>query len=74
MDSPPASRSGHAPTTGGARIARRHLFAIAALLATGAPGLARGAGPQGQLTWGVHISLAPTAYTAPYEDITLKNS
>ena len=34
------------------------LFALA-LLAT-APGPAKAAGPDSQLTWGVHISLAPT--------------
>ena len=38
------------------------------------------AAPEGQITWGVHISLAPTwfglitghAYSAPYEDLKLK--
>jgi len=59
MDSPLASRGGRA-STGRAGIARRDLLAIAALLATGTPNLARAAGPQGQLVWGVHISLAPT--------------
>jgi peptide/nickel transport system substrate-binding protein len=40
---------------------RRDLLAASAALglAVGAPGLARAA-PQGQLTWGAHISLAPT--------------
>jgi peptide/nickel transport system substrate-binding protein len=40
---------------------RRHALALAVLaLMVGAPGLARAASPEGQLTWGVHISLAPT--------------
>ena len=30
------------------------------LAAAGAPGIARAAAPEGQLTWGVHVSLAPT--------------
>jgi peptide/nickel transport system substrate-binding protein len=40
---------------------RRHALALAVLaLMVGAPGWARAASPEGQLTWGVHISLAPT--------------
>src|SRR5262249_17333204 len=40
---------------------RRHALALVVLaLMVGAPGSARAAGPEGQLTWGVHISLAPT--------------
>jgi peptide/nickel transport system substrate-binding protein len=40
---------------------RRDVLALAGLgLAAGAPGLAWAAGPAGQLTWGVHVSLAPT--------------
>src|SRR5467141_1554929 len=35
-------------------------FTAAGLAAAAAPGVGRAAGPQGQLTWGVHISLAPT--------------
>jgi len=43
------------------RVTRREAFALAALgLVAAAPGAARAAGPEGQLTWGVHISLAPT--------------
>src|SRR6202035_2401067 len=43
------------------RPTRRDVLALAALgLASGAPGMAFAAGSQGQLTWGVHISLAPT--------------
>jgi peptide/nickel transport system substrate-binding protein len=43
------------------QLTRREVLALAALGAlAGAPGLARAAGgPEGQLTWGVHISLAP---------------
>ena len=40
---------------------RRHVLALAALaLTVAAPGPTRAAGPEGQLTWGVHVSLAPT--------------
>jgi peptide/nickel transport system substrate-binding protein len=42
-------------------ITRREALALAALgLVAGASGMARAASPQGQLIWGVHISLAPT--------------
>jgi peptide/nickel transport system substrate-binding protein len=42
-------------------LTRRELLALGALgLIAGAPGLAHAAGPQGQLTWGIHVSLAPT--------------
>src|SRR5437588_10751102 len=42
-------------------LTRRELLALGALgLVTGAPVIARAAGPQGQLTWGIHVSLAPT--------------
>ena len=42
-------------------ITRRETFALAALgLVAIAPGAARGGGRDEQLTWGVHISLAPT--------------
>src|SRR6266478_4658274 len=42
-------------------ISRREVLALAALgLVADGPGLALAAGPQGQLTWGVHVSLAPT--------------
>src|SRR5215212_10918134 len=41
-------------------MTRRDLLALSALgLVAGAPGLARAAAPAGQLTYGVHISLAP---------------
>src|SRR5215208_756834 len=46
---------------GNAQITRRNVLSLAALGAiAGAPGLARAAGPAGQLVYGVHISLAPT--------------
>jgi peptide/nickel transport system substrate-binding protein len=41
-------------------MTRREILALAALgLVGGAPGVAIAAGPDGQLTWGVHVSLAP---------------
>jgi peptide/nickel transport system substrate-binding protein len=40
---------------------RRDVLALAAVgLVAGAPGMALAAGPNGQLTWAVHVSLAPT--------------
>src|SRR5438552_10556869 len=49
------------PARTGIRISRRDvLVAGAAGLTAGAPRLAWAAGPQGQLTWGIHVSLAPT--------------
>jgi len=40
---------------------RRDILALAALgLVAGSPGLVRAAGPQEQLTWGIHVSLAPS--------------
>jgi peptide/nickel transport system substrate-binding protein len=51
------------PRYGASRIdtTRRHALALAVLaLMVGASGSARAANPEGQLTWGVHISLAPT--------------
>jgi peptide/nickel transport system substrate-binding protein len=45
---------------GASEISRRDLLALAALgMVSGAPGAAIAAGPEGQLTWGVHVSLAP---------------
>jgi len=41
-------------------LTRREVLALAALgLVAGAPGMLKAAGPDGQLTWGVHVSLAP---------------
>ena len=49
------------PASGGAiEISRRDLLALAALgMVANAPGAAIAAGSEGQLTWGVHVSLAP---------------
>jgi peptide/nickel transport system substrate-binding protein len=59
-----ASANNHGKRTSapnGSGITRREALALAALgLVAGAPGQAWAAGPQGQLSWGVHISLAPT--------------
>ena len=42
-------------------VSRRELLALAALgLATGPAGLATAAEAKGELTWGIHVSLAPT--------------
>src|SRR5947209_3661497 len=43
-------------------VTRRDLLATTALglVAAGAPRLARAAAPEGQLTYGIHVSLAPT--------------
>jgi peptide/nickel transport system substrate-binding protein len=42
-------------------LTRRELLALSALgLIAVAPGFAQAAEPQGQLTWGIHVSLAPT--------------
>jgi peptide/nickel transport system substrate-binding protein len=47
------------PHNGAARIDRRQILLLSALgLVAGAPALA--ATPNGELTWGVHVSLAPT--------------
>src|SRR5689334_25078087 len=55
------SRDRFAVDPGRAAMTRRDLLALSALgLVAGAPGLARAAGAAGQLTWGVHVSLAPT--------------
>ena len=47
----------------GANVARRHILALVALalaVVTSPGPAANAASPEGQLTWGVHISLAPT--------------
>src|SRR5262245_28724588 len=41
-------------------LLRTQILLLVALAIACVPGPARGAGPEGQLTWGVHISLAPT--------------
>src|SRR5215831_17370343 len=46
--------------TGATPLTRRDALALAAMgLIAGAPGSAEAAGPDGQLTWGIHVSLAP---------------
>jgi peptide/nickel transport system substrate-binding protein len=45
----------------GTDLTRRDILALTALgLVASAPGAALGATPSGQLTWGIHVSLAPT--------------
>ncbi len=45
----------------GAALTRRDLLGVAALgLVAGAPTIATAAGPSGQLTYGIHVSMAPT--------------
>ena len=41
-------------------LRRRDLLAATALAAAGMPTVARAAAPQGELTWGLHVSLAPS--------------
>src|SRR6516164_2216922 len=54
-------RHDHRGSLIGGDLTRRDVFALAALgLVAGMPRSSFAAGPQGQLTWGVHISLAPT--------------
>jgi hypothetical protein len=56
-----ASREGRLAIGGRSGFARRDLLAMAAFsLAAGTPNFAWAAAPQGQLTWAVHVSLAPT--------------
>jgi len=55
------SSSGHYRESAGAGMRRRDLLAAAAAgLVAGVPRLSRAAAPQGQLTYGIHVSLAPT--------------
>jgi len=62
MGSSLGNREGPESGINGTAVTRRDVFALAALgvAAAGAPGLARAAGPQDQLRWGIHVSLAPT--------------
>ena len=54
-------RHDHRGSLIGSDLTRRDVFALAALgLVAGMPRSSFGAGPQGQLTWGIHVSLAPT--------------
>src|SRR5215468_342087 len=48
-------------TSGGGDLKRRDILALAALgLVAGVPRASFAGGPEGQLTWGIHVSLAPT--------------
>src|ERR1041385_6405896 len=65
MEQDMATSSGDAVTAApgghGFPFSRRDLLALAALgLASGTSRVSLAAAPQGQLTWGVHVSLAPT--------------
>jgi peptide/nickel transport system substrate-binding protein len=62
VNSPRERREGHANRSG---LTRRDILALtaagaAATATTSAPYKVLAAAPQGQLTWGVHVSLAPT--------------
>src|SRR5262249_48644029 len=61
------ARENSAPGGGTTEISRRDLLALAALgVVVGAPGSATAAGPEGQLTWSVPVSLA-AAWLDPAE-------
>jgi peptide/nickel transport system substrate-binding protein len=61
MTSPMHGREPAASAASQHSITRRKLLAATALgFVAGAPRIARAAGPQGQLTYGIHVSLAPT--------------
>jgi peptide/nickel transport system substrate-binding protein len=54
---------GAKPEENGSGISRRDVLALAALgFAAGAPAASLAAAPPGQLTWGAHVSLAPTGF------------
>lgn len=51
----------HRPCASRSPTARHHVLALVAIvLALGVPFSTRAAGPEGQLTWAVHVTLAPT--------------
>src|SRR5208282_5549071 len=61
MSSHPRYREQTRPAADRSGMTRRDLLAATALgLVAGAPTVARAAAPQGQLTYGIHVSLAPT--------------
>ena len=61
MESNARHSSGINPATGSSSVSRRDLLALAAMGAVaGVPRIGRAAAPAGQLTWGIHVSLAPT--------------
>ena len=56
-----SSRCKHWPCASKSRSARLHVLALAAIvLLLSVPCSTRAAGPEGQLTWAVHVTLAPT--------------
>src|SRR5690349_9540922 len=60
METTPATRGDQSVTTH-VGMTRREMLALTALgLAAGAPGISWAAAPQGQLSWGIHVTLAPT--------------
>src|SRR4051812_38881390 len=61
MGSPTNSRGAANSGSNETSLTRRDVLAMtAAGLAAGVPGIARAATPSGQLTWAMHVSLAPT--------------
>src|SRR5271165_1177667 len=61
MGSSVADRRKLGPNAKQPELTRRELLALTALgMVAGAPGLVHAAAPEGQLTWGIHVSLAPT--------------
>jgi peptide/nickel transport system substrate-binding protein len=53
-------RWGRTPNLIGSGITRREALALTAFGLATAPDFAFAAGPEGQLTWGIHVSLAPS--------------
>src|SRR5829696_9283034 len=64
MAAPVWGRGAVLPAADGTGVSRRDLLALAAFGIVAGPGLAArdaiAAGPQGQLNWGIHTTLAPT--------------
>ena len=61
MASPVGGRGAPSPGGNAAGVTRRDLLALAAFgMVAGTSEFAAAAGPRGQLTWGVHTTLAPT--------------
>jgi peptide/nickel transport system substrate-binding protein len=55
------TQAANAQGDSGLQLTRRDLLGVAALgFVAGAPGVAAAAAPDGQLTWGIHVSLTPT--------------
>jgi hypothetical protein len=53
------------PNLNGSGITRREALALTALGFATPPQFAFAAGPEGQLTWGIHVSLARAGSTRP---------